>query len=78
MPRTTKRRRTKVQQLDLPFRCWGGARRGAGRKPKNGIVAGVRHEPRAVLAPRHPAHVLLTTGWRRHGLLPLAATANGA
>jgi putative transposase len=59
MPRTTKRRHTKAQQLELPFRCWGGARRGAGRKPKNGIVAGVKHEPRAVLAPRHPAHVTM-------------------
>jgi REP element-mobilizing transposase RayT len=42
----------------LPFRQRGGAREGAGRKPK-GEMAGVRHGPRAALAARFPVHVTL-------------------
>jgi putative transposase len=51
----------KPKQLELQFRGrgWGGKRRGAGRKPKNGIEAGVAHEPRGPLASRHPAHVTM-------------------
>ena len=33
------------QQQELPFRQWGGARKGAGRKPR-GLRAGVPHRPR--------------------------------
>src|SRR5436190_2481581 len=54
-----KRGARKPQQGALPFKSWGGARKGAGRKPKNGIAAGVKHEPRAPLKSRHPAHVTL-------------------
>ena len=43
----------------LPFRSRrGGARPGAGRKPK-GAHAGVSHAARAPLAPRHPVHVTI-------------------
>ena len=55
------RARQKVKQLELPFRHrnWGGTRKGAGRKPKNGIAAGVKHEPREPMAARYPAHVTM-------------------
>jgi REP element-mobilizing transposase RayT len=48
-------------QLELRFRGrgWGGKRKGAGRKPKNGSVAGVKHRPRAAMAARYPAHVTM-------------------
>jgi REP element-mobilizing transposase RayT len=51
-------RRTKraPQQASLPFRQRGGARRGAGRKPK-GERAGVSHRERQALASRFPVHV---------------------
>ena len=42
----------------LPFKQWGGARKGAGRKP-GGEQPGVRHERRAVLAKRYPVHVTM-------------------
>jgi putative transposase len=48
----------KPKQLELQFRNRGGARKGAGRKPRHG-VAGVEHAPRAPLAARHPAHVTM-------------------
>jgi putative transposase len=56
-----KRSSRKAKQLELPFRHrnWGGARKGGGRKPKNGVAAGVKHEPRAPLAARYPAHVTM-------------------
>jgi len=41
-----------------PPRRWGGARKGAGRKP-SGERAGLRHAPRERFAERHPAHVTL-------------------
>jgi putative transposase len=52
---------TKPKQLELQFRGrgWGGKRKGAGRKPKNGFAAGVKHRPRAPLAARFPAHVTM-------------------
>jgi putative transposase len=50
------RRQQRRQQLELVFRTWGGARRGAGRKPKNGR-AGVPHLRRPDLSRRHPIHV---------------------
>ena len=40
------------------MRTWGGARKGAGRKP-NGDRAGISHLRRPVLAARFPAHVTL-------------------
>src|SRR5499427_2786754 len=52
----------------LPFRPGrGGARKGAGRRPKNG-VAGVSHRERAALASRFPVHVTVKL---RSGLRPL-------
>ena len=51
--RCTRRR---TRQHELAFRTWGGARRGAGRKPR-GPRAGVSHRPRPAHPPRHPVHV---------------------
>lgn len=45
-----------LDQLSLPFRTRGGARRGAGRKPK-GPRAGVSHAARPKLSRHHPVHV---------------------
>jgi REP element-mobilizing transposase RayT len=45
----------KSRQQDFRFRAHGGARRGAGRKPK-GEKAGVAHRPRSFGA-KHPLHV---------------------
>jgi REP element-mobilizing transposase RayT len=56
-----------VTQQQLPFRSWGGARPGAGRKPV-GARAGVSHRARAKLAARHPVHVTVRVG---EGLPPL-------
>src|SRR5688572_8281386 len=53
-----RRRSRKPKQGALPFKSWGGARKGAGRKPKNG-VAGVSHRTREDQKARHPAHVTL-------------------
>jgi REP element-mobilizing transposase RayT len=44
------------RQLGFEFRTWGGARKGAGRKPK-GAKAGVSHLRRPALAARFPVHV---------------------
>ena len=52
MPRNLPR----VRQKTLAFRAWGGARRGAGRKP-TGDRAGVSHRTRPTLSGRHPVHV---------------------
>ena len=46
----------KPVQLGIAFRTWGGARKGAGRKPK-GPKAGVPHLRRPPLAARFPVHV---------------------
>jgi REP element-mobilizing transposase RayT len=43
--------------MKLPTR--GGKRRGAGRKPKNGLKAGVSHVRRPRFAARHPVHVTM-------------------
>src|SRR5262245_29007489 len=48
--------RAVLRQGSLFERGWGGARRGAGRKPQ-GARPGVPHRPRAALAARHPVHV---------------------
>ena len=45
-------------QQELPFRRWGGKRKGAGRPP-NGSAAGVSHLRRPALSHRHPVHVTL-------------------
>jgi putative transposase len=37
----------------------GGKRKGAGRKPNNGVFAGMPHETRPLLSPRVPVHVTL-------------------
>ena len=50
------RRNSGVQQRTLAFPQRGGARRGAGRKPK-GVHAGVSHRTRPALSSRHPVHV---------------------
>ena len=47
-----------MRQGELVFRSGGGARVGAGRKPK-GERAGVPHRVRAALASRFPVHVTL-------------------
>jgi REP element-mobilizing transposase RayT len=51
-------RRRVPQQQDLGFRQHGGARPGAGRKPK-GERAGVSHRRRPSLNKNHPVHVTL-------------------
>jgi REP element-mobilizing transposase RayT len=51
----------------LPFKQWGGARQGAGRKPK-GEKAGVSHARRALLAARFPVHATVRLS---RGLPPL-------
>ena len=40
----------------MKFRAHGGARPGAGRKPK-GAKAGVPHRPRRFTSTKHPLHV---------------------
>ena len=55
------RRTARGRQLRLEFRSWGGARRGAGRKP-TGERAGVSHGRRPLLDARHPVHVTLRIG----------------
>ena len=62
----------KAAQLDLPLRRWGGARKNAGRKPKNGIAAGVAHGTRGSLSRNHPVHVTMKL---RSGLPPLRRAA---
>jgi len=53
-----------MRQRTFEFRTWGGARTGAGRKPK-GRRAGVSHRRRPAHAARHPLHLTLRI---RHGL----------
>jgi putative transposase len=48
----------RTQQPELPFRTWGGKRRGAGRKPA-GARAGVPHDRRPKLKPHNPVHATL-------------------
>ena len=55
------RRSPRVRQKTLAFREWGGARRGAGRKPA-GERAGVSHRARPALSSRHPVHVTVKIG----------------
>src|SRR5687768_3686346 len=46
------------KQIDLQFRQHGGARKGAGGKPK-GARAGVSHHGRQQLGPNTPVHVTM-------------------
>ena len=48
----------RARQLGLDLGTWGGKRKGAGRKPA-GARAGVPHQHRPALSPRHPAHVTM-------------------
>ena len=50
--------KSKELQPGLPFRQWGGRRKGAGRMP-DGPRAGVSHLARPSLATRFPVHVTL-------------------
>ncbi|HVS08417.1 MAG TPA: transposase [Planctomycetota bacterium] len=51
-------RRRRARQLAFDFKEWGGARAGAGRKPK-GERALVSHRRREPLASRYPVHVTM-------------------
>src|SRR5262245_9512263 len=62
--RVKRKRRVRVPKGMLPFKLRGGARPGAGRKPK-GERKGVSHRQRAALAARLPVHVTVKTA---HGL----------
>jgi REP-associated tyrosine transposase len=69
-----ERQRREQRQQELAFPQWGGARRGAGRKPA-GERAGVSHAAREPLASRFPVHVTLRLAeglpnLRRRGTLP--------
>src|SRR5262245_42918634 len=50
--------RRKNEQLAFAFRRWGGARKGAGRRPK-GALAGVSHLRRPAHSRHNPVHVTL-------------------
>jgi putative transposase len=56
MARRAHRAIRRQRQQAFVFRAWGGARPGAGRKPK-GARAGVEHLTRPALAARFPVHV---------------------
>jgi REP element-mobilizing transposase RayT len=58
------------KQLEMPFRCWGGRRKGSGRKRKSQRRS-VAHRSRPEHKPRFPAHVTL----RVHDHLPNLRTA---
>src|SRR5260370_28723922 len=47
-----------MKQLAFRLKTWGGARKGAGRKP-SGVKARVSHLRRPRLSGRHPVHVTL-------------------
>jgi REP element-mobilizing transposase RayT len=48
----------RAKQQSLEFKSWGGARIGAGRKPK-GSEPGAPHKKRPKIVARHPLHVTL-------------------
>jgi REP element-mobilizing transposase RayT len=66
--------RVRQQAGRLPFKRWGGARLGAGRKPA-GPAPGVSHARRAPLAARFPVHA---TAKLSRGLPPLRRRAEYA
>jgi len=49
----------RARQLALPLRTWGGARKGAGRKPKIPGKSGIPHRVRPRLERRLPVHVTI-------------------
>ncbi len=53
-----KMSRRQPKQLEFTLKTWGGKRKGAGRKPKNG-KAGVTHQARPAFASHHPVHVTM-------------------
>jgi len=70
------------RQLGLPFRTWGGARAGAGRKAK-GDRPGVSHLRRPPHSSRHPLHVTLrvqrgVSSLREHSLFVVVRKALAA
>ena len=65
------RRSKNPTQHQLPFRSWGGARPGAGRKPADarpGARLRVPHRARSLLSSRFPVHITVRV---RDGLPPL-------
>ena len=48
----------RVKQLDLPMFTWGGARKGAGRKPRPGRRP-TPHRARLTHRPSHPVHLTM-------------------
>lgn len=50
-------------QRELPFRYWGGARKGAGRKARSGLSR-VAHRSRRLRSGQHPLHVTLRVNSR--------------
>ena len=67
-------KRAKDGQLSLEFRPWGGKRKGAGRKPKNG-QRGVPHRPRPKHSHRCPVLLTMRAGrlpsFRKQAFLPV-------
>lgn len=62
VPSRRTSRRSKARQLELPFRAtWGGARKGAGRKPRSNRRS-VPHRARPAHIAAHPVHVTLRAG----------------
>ena len=67
MPKRKRPHQLELTGVTRPIeRCWGGARKGAGRKRKSGARAGVPHVARPPHKKRHPVHVTL----RARGDLP--------
>jgi len=48
-----------MKQMVMKLPSHGGKRKGAGRKPKNGVKAGVSHAARPQFKARHPVHVTM-------------------
>ena len=48
-----------MKQIEMKLPMRGGKREGAGRKPKNGVSAGVSHASRPQFKSRHPVHVTM-------------------
>src|SRR2546426_1723125 len=48
-----------MQQIEMKLPIRGGKRKGAGRKPMNGLKAGVSHAPRPQFKAQHPVHVTM-------------------
>ncbi|MEO8183004.1 MAG: transposase [Deltaproteobacteria bacterium] len=73
---------TSSPQLGFEFRTWGGARKGAGRKPK-GDRPGVSHLRRPSHSRHHPLHVTLrvqrgVSSLRERSLFPVVRKALAA